>query len=69
MEKTTTVKIWVQPHDFKLIQEGAYPREFFMSKPSHLLNAVEMTVSMDTISEWTNKQLNSTKPHKILLKD
>jgi hypothetical protein len=67
MDNKTTLKIWVTKDNFALIQEGTYPKAFEMTSPSDTSNYVEMTVSMETLTEWVSKHRASSKPGKNLL--
>jgi len=63
----TTIKIWVTKTNFALIQEGTYPKEFETTQPTDISNYVEMTIGMETLTEWVSKHRNSAKPNKEFL--
>ena len=67
MENKTTIKIWVTKNNFTLIQEGAYPKEFLTTPPEDASSHVEMTISMDTLTEWVSQHKNSAKPPRGFL--
>jgi len=60
----TTIKIWVTKNNFSLIQEGTYPKEFETTQPSNLSEYVEMTIGMDTLTEWVSQHRTTGKPPK-----
>jgi hypothetical protein len=67
MDNKTTLKIWVTKDNFALIQEGTYPKAFETTPPSDTLNHVEMTISMETLTEWVSKHRASGKQGKNLI--
>lgn len=67
MDNKTTVKIWVTPTNFDLIQEGSYPTEFKTTQPSNLNEYVELVVNMQTLTEWVSKHRSGSKPNKNIL--
>jgi len=67
MDNKTTLKVWVTKSDFSRIQEGTYPNKVETTMPENVLEFVEMTVSMKTLTEWALKHKNPVKPNKNLL--
>lgn len=63
----TTVKIWVTKNNFDLIREGKCPKEFETLMPEDPSKYAELTIDMDTLTEWDSKQKPTIKSNKSFL--
>lgn len=51
----STVKVWLTKENFSRIQAGNYPTEFSTVAPKFLSQYVEMSVGINTLTEWVAK--------------